>query len=248
MKIIVGLGNPGKDYENTKHNVGFLTIDILAEKLGIKVNKIKFKALVGEGFAGGQKVILVKPQTYMNLSGNSVREVLAFYKADIEDMLVIYDDIDLPMGNLRLRPKGSAGTHNGMRSIVYDIADDGFPRLRIGIGGERKGDLANYVLGGFRGDDKDKIEAALIKAADACACFIEHDLNKAMVEYNTKKPKPEKKKKEKAAAETAAVTSDPAAGGTQPSGEAASAAEPAAASEKAQVKAAESVPAKENDQ
>lgn len=248
MKIIVGLGNPGKDYENTKHNVGFLTIDILAEKLGIKVNKIKFKALVGEGFAGGQKVILVKPQTYMNLSGNSVREVLAFYKADIEDMLVIYDDIDLPMGNLRLRPKGSAGTHNGMRSIVYDIADDGFPRLRIGIGGERKGDLANYVLGGFRGDDKDKIEAALIKAADACACFIEHDLNKAMVEYNTKKPKPEKKKKEKAAAETAAVTADPAAGGTQPSGEAASAAELAAASEKAQVKAAESVPAKENDQ
>lgn len=244
MKIIVGLGNPGKDYENTKHNVGFLTIDILAEKLGIKVNKIKFKALVGEGFAGGQKVILVKPQTYMNLSGNSVREVLAFYKADIEDMLVIYDDIDLPMGNLRLRPKGSAGTHNGMRSIVYDIADDGFPRLRIGIGGERKGDLANYVLGGFKGDDKDKIEAALIKAADACACFIEHDLNKAMVEYNTKKPKPEKKKKEKAAAETA----DPAAGGTQPSGEAASAAEPASASEKAQVKAVESVPAKENDQ
>lgn len=219
MKIIVGLGNPGREYENTKHNVGFLTIDILAEKLGIKVNKIKFKALVGEGFHVGEKVILVKPQTYMNLSGSSVREILAFYKPDIEDMLVIYDDIDLPMGNIRLRPKGSAGTHNGMRSIIHDISDDGFPRLRLGIGGERKGDLANYVLAGFKGDDKKAIEEAIVKAADACKCFIEHDLNKAMVDYNTKKPKPEKKKKEKPPTEEAQASEQPAAEEKTPAGE-----------------------------
>ena len=138
MKIIAGLGNPGREYENTKHNVGFLTIDILAEKYGIKVNKIKFKGLVGEGMIGGQKVLLVKPQTYMNLSGQCIREVMAFYKLDPEDLTVIYDDIDLPMGNLRIRKKGSAGTHNGMRSIIYDLQEDGFPRIRIGIGGDRK--------------------------------------------------------------------------------------------------------------
>ena len=121
MKIIAGLGNPGKEYENTKHNVGFLTIDILAEKYDIKVNKIKFKGLVGEGMIGTEKVILVKPQTYMNLSGQCIREIVAFYKLDMEDLVVIYDDIDLPMGNLRIRKKGSAGTHNGMRSIIYDL-------------------------------------------------------------------------------------------------------------------------------
>ena len=107
MKIIAGLGNPGKEYENTKHNVGFLTIDILAEKYDIKVNKIKFKGLVGEGMIGTEKVILVKPQTYMNLSGQCIREIVAFYKLDMEDLVVIYDDIDLPMGNLRIRKKGA---------------------------------------------------------------------------------------------------------------------------------------------
>ena len=110
MYIIAGLGNPGKQYENTKHNVGFLTIDVLAEKLGIRVSKIKHKALTGEGFISGEKVILVKPQTYMNLSGESIREILSFYKADPERLVVIYDDIDLPMGSLRIRKKGSAGS------------------------------------------------------------------------------------------------------------------------------------------
>lgn len=196
MKIIAGLGNPGKEYENTKHNVGFLTIDILAEKYDIKVNKIKFKGLVGEGMIGTEKVILVKPQTYMNLSGQCIREIVAFYKLDMEDLVVIYDDIDLPMGNLRIRKKGSAGTHNGMRSIIYDLQDDGFPRVRVGIGGERKGDLANYVISGFSGDDRKLIEEAIVKAADAVTCLVEDGVDRAMVDYNTKKPKVKKQKQE----------------------------------------------------
>lgn len=196
MKIIAGLGNPGKEYENTKHNVGFLTIDILAEKYDIKVNKIKFKGLVGEGMIGTEKVILVKPQTYMNLSGQCIREIVAFYKLDMEDLVVIYDDIDLPMGNLRIRKKGSAGTHNGMRSIIYDLQDDGFPRVRVGIGGERKGDLANYVISGFSGDDRKLIEEAIVKAADAVACLVENGIDRAMVDYNTKKQKAKKQKQE----------------------------------------------------
>ena len=196
MKIIAGLGNPGKEYENTTHNVGFLTIDILAEKYDIKVNKIKFKGLVGEGMIGTEKVILVKPQTYMNLSGQCIREIVAFYKLDMEDLVVIYDDIDLPMGNLRIRKKGSAGTHNGMRSIIYDLQDDGFPRVRVGIGGERKGDLANYVISGFSGDDRKLIEEAIVKAADAVTCLVEDGIDRAMVDYNTKKPKVKKQKQE----------------------------------------------------
>lgn len=196
MKIIAGLGNPGKEYENTKHNVGFLTIDILAEKYDIKVNKIKFKGLVGEGMIGREKVMLVKPQTYMNLSGQCLREVMGFYKLDIEDLVVIYDDIDLPMGNLRIRKKGSAGTHNGMRSIIYDLQDDGFPRIRVGIGGERKGDLANYVISGFSGDDKKTVRDAIVKAAEAAACLVEHGADRAMADYNTKKPKKENAKNE----------------------------------------------------
>lgn len=195
MKIIAGLGNPGKEYENTKHNVGFLTIDILAEKYNIKVNKIKFKGLIGEGMIEGHKVILVKPQTYMNLSGQCIREIMAFYKLPAEELTVIYDDIDLPMGNLRIRKKGSAGTHNGMRSIIYDLQEDGFPRVRIGIGGERRGDLAHYVISGFSGDDRKLIEDTIIKAADAVACMISCGTDKAMAEYNTKKPgKAEKNK------------------------------------------------------
>lgn len=196
MKIIAGLGNPGKEYENTKHNVGFLTIDILAEKYDIKVNKIKFKGLVGEGMIGSEKVILVKPQTYMNLSGQCIREIAAFYKIDMDDLVVIYDDIDLPMGNLRIRKKGSAGTHNGMRSIIYDLQDDGFPRVRVGIGGERKGDLANYVISGFSGDDRELIKEAIVKAADAVACLVTDGIDRAMVDYNTKKPKKKKEKVE----------------------------------------------------
>ncbi len=203
MYIIAGLGNPGKQYENTKHNVGFLTIDVLAEKLGIRVSKIKHKALTGEGFISGEKVILVKPQTYMNLSGESIREILSFYKADPERLVVIYDDIDLPMGSLRIREKGSAGTHNGMKSIICQIVSEDFPRVRIGIGGERKGDLADYVISGFRKEDRKTVEDSILRAADAVICTVEKGIDIAMGEYNTKakKKSAQEKKPERESAE-----------------------------------------------
>ena len=203
MYIIAGLGNPGKQYENTKHNVGFLTIDVLAEKLGIRVSKIKHKALPGEGFISGEKVILVKPQTYMNLSGESIREILSFYKADPERLVVIYDDIDLPMGSLRIRKKGSAGTHNCMKSIIYQIVSEDFPRVRIGIGGERKGDLADYVISGFRKEDRKTVEDSILRAADAVICTVEKGIDIAMGEYNTKakKKSAQEKKPERESAE-----------------------------------------------
>ena len=192
MYIIVGLGNPGKKYENTRHNMGFIAVDLLAEKYGIKVDKIKFKALVGEGRIAGQKVLLVKPQTYMNLSGQSVMVVMNFYKEDIENLIVIYDDIDIPTGTIRLRKKGSAGTHNGMRNIVYLLQEDGFPRIRVGIGSESKVDLIHYVTSGVTKKEKDLLEDALTRAADAAACIVEKGIEKAMNEYNIRPKKEEK--------------------------------------------------------
>ena len=192
MYIIVGLGNPGKKYENTRHNMGFIAVDLLAEKYGIKVDKIKFKALVGEGRIAGQKVLLVKPQTYMNLSGQSVMEVMNFYKEDIENLIVIYDDIDIPTGTIRLRKKGSAGTHNGMRNIVYLLQEDGFPRIRVGIGSESKVDLIHYVTSGVTKKEKDLLEDALTRAADAAACIVEKGIEKAMNEYNIRPKKEDK--------------------------------------------------------
>lgn len=184
MYIIVGLGNPGKKYENTKHNIGFITLDSLAEKHGIKINKIKHKALVGEGNVSGQKVLLVKPQTYMNLSGNSVREVMDYYKADPEHLIVIYDDVDIQMGRLRIRKQGSAGTHNGMKSIIYDLQEDGFPRVRIGIGKDREMPLAGYVLGGFGKEEKTVMENAVNRAVLAVECILDKGIDIAMGEYN----------------------------------------------------------------
>ncbi len=196
MYIIVGLGNPGKKYENTKHNVGFMVLDYLSEKHGIKINKIKHKALVGEGNFSDQKVLLVKPQTFMNLSGNSVREVLAYYKEDIEKLIVIYDDIDIPMGRLRIRKKGSAGTHNGMKSIIYDLQNDQFPRIRIGIGGDNKGDLVRYVIGGFDQEDLEKIREAVKNAALSVECILEKGIDIAMGTYNIN-PKTEQQGEDK---------------------------------------------------
>lgn len=191
MYIIAGLGNPGRKYENTRHNMGFIVVDLLAEKYGIKVDKIKFKALVGEGRIAGRKVLLVKPQTYMNLSGESIREVMSFYKEGIENLIVIYDDIDIPTGTIRVRKKGSAGTHNGMRNIVYLLQDDNFPRIRVGIGSDKKVDLINYVTGGVTKGEKELLEGALVKAADAAAAIVEKGIEKAMNEYNVR-PKKEK--------------------------------------------------------
>lgn len=192
MYIIAGLGNPGKKYENTRHNIGFVTLDYLAERHDIKINKIKHKALVGEGRISGQKVLLVKPQTYMNLSGESLREVMDYYKVDIEDMIVIYDDIDLPAGTVRIRKKGSAGTHNGMRSIVQHLGQD-FPRIRMGIGNERKGDLVDFVLGGFSKEDREVLEPAVERAALAVECYVDEGIEKAMNKYNIKAKKNKKK-------------------------------------------------------
>jgi peptidyl-tRNA hydrolase, PTH1 family len=186
MYIIVGLGNPGKRYQHTKHNIGFITIDFLAEKHGIQINKIKHKALVGEGVISGQKVLLVKPQTYMNLSGNSVREIVAYYKVELENLIVVYDDIDIPMGRLRIRKRGSAGTHNGMRSIVYDLQADGFPRVRIGIGGERRIRLTDYVIGGFGKEERKLMEESVTRASAALECLLSEGIDQAMNEYNGK--------------------------------------------------------------
>ena len=150
MYCIVGLGNPGLKYENTRHNAGFLTIDYLANKFGIDVKKSKFKSLYGQGVISGQKVMLVKPQTYMNNSGEAVREIKNFYKFDMDKLIVIYDDIDIEFGTIRIRKKGSAGTHNGMKSIIYQIQDDKFPRIKIAVGKKPEYmDLANFVLSGF---------------------------------------------------------------------------------------------------
>ena len=186
MYVIVGLGNPGKRYEHTKHNIGFIALDVLAEKHGIKINTIKHKALVGEGRIAGQKVILVKPQTYMNISGQSVREVVSYYKIQMDQLIVVYDDVDLPMGRIRIRERGSAGTHNGMRSILYDLQEDGFPRIRIGIGGEVRGDLANYVISGFSSGEKSRMEEAVLRAVGAMECILEDGVAKAMNDYNAK--------------------------------------------------------------
>lgn len=197
MYIIVGLGNPGKKYENTRHNMGFLTVDLLAENHDIKINKIKFKALVGEGKIAGQKVVLVKPQTYMNLSGESVRQVVDFYKIDSQNLIVIYDDIDIPTGSVRVRRKGSSGTHNGMRNILYQIQTEDFPRIRVGIGSGKKENLINYVTGGFTKEEKTLLEDAVTSAAAAAACIVEKGIEKAMNEYNIK-PKKEIKSEEEA--------------------------------------------------
>ena len=188
MYIIAGLGNPGKKYENTKHNVGFLTVDILAEKLGIRVSKIRHKALTGEGFIGTEKVLLVKPQTYMNLSGESLRALTDFYKIDVEtELLVIYDDISLDVGQLRIRKKGSAGGHNGIKSIISHLGTNVFPRIKVGVGEKPSGyDLADYVLGHFSKDDRAKMQEGYTRAMHAAEMLVAGDVEQAMNEYNKK--------------------------------------------------------------
>ncbi len=184
MYVIVGLGNPGRKYQNTRHNLGFITLDRLAERHNIKVSKIAFKALVGDGSINNQKVLLVKPQTYMNLSGESVREVLSYYKVEPEKLIVIYDDIDIETGKLRIRKKGSAGSHNGMRSIIFQIKNESFPRVRIGIGGERKMSLRDFVTGGFSKEEKPLLEAAVERGVNAVESIIAKGIDEAMNKYN----------------------------------------------------------------
>lgn len=192
MKIICGLGNPGKLYELTHHNMGFLAIDELAERLNIKVNKLKFKALLGEGRIGDEKVILVKPQTYMNLSGEALRPIMEFYKASPADLMVIYDDIDLPLGAIRVRGKGSSGSHNGMKSIIYQLQYDNFPRCRIGLGDHGQIPLDKFVLAGITDLEAPILRDAVSRAADAAECWTREGIAEAMARYNAKERKEKK--------------------------------------------------------
>lgn len=186
MYLIVGLGNPGKKYELTRHNIGFETIELLSKRLDIAVNKTKFKALIGEGRIGNEKVVLAKPQTFMNLSGESVVAMMNFYGVDPEHLIVIYDDIDTAPGKIRIRKKGSAGTHNGMRNIIFLLKKEDFPRVRIGIGKQVHGDLADYVLSRFGKDEIPVMGEALDKAADSVVMMIEKSVDEAMNQFNAK--------------------------------------------------------------
>ena len=192
MFVIAGLGNPGRKYENTRHNMGFLTVDRLAEKHNIKVSKIKHKALIVDGIISGQRVLLVKPQTYMNLSGDSLREVMSYYNVDIQDLIVIYDDLDLETGALRIRKKGSAGSHNGMKSVVNQLQSQDFPRIRIGIGKSGGLDWKDFVTGKVGKQEGDILAETIARAADAVECILEKGIDRAMNEYNIK-PKSERR-------------------------------------------------------
>lgn len=183
--IVVGLGNPEKKYEHTRHNVGFDVLQVLSQKLDIPLNKLRCKALTGEGRIGGECVVLAAPQTYMNLSGQSVVELLRWYKADAKHLIVVYDDVDLPQGRLRVRAGGSAGTHNGMRNIVYLTGRDDFPRVRIGIGKPEPGrDLAAYVLGKYPPEARQAMFDAFLRAADAVQAIVTDGAEAAMARFN----------------------------------------------------------------
>lgn len=185
MYLIVGLGNPGDKYRYTKHNVGFMVLDYFASQHNISISKLKHKALLGEGQIGQERVILAKPQTYMNLSGESVQELMHWYKEDISRLIVVYDDVDLAVGRIRIRPEGSSGTHNGMKSIIYLVNSDKFPRIRVGIGKQPDYmDLGDYVLSRFNDEEIPLMEEAVKKAALAIEEIVKRDLNSAMNKYN----------------------------------------------------------------
>ena len=189
MVLIVGLGNPDKKYEKTRHNIGFQVIDKMAEKYHIDVKDKKFKGLVGTGMIDGVKVMLLKPTTYMNRSGESVIEALNFYKLDPQlQMVAVYDDITLAPGNIRVRKKGSAGGHNGIKNIIAHTGTQNFMRVRVGVGEKPQGwDLADYVMGVLDGEDKERVEEAKLDAIEAVSLMIHDEIDKAMNDYNVKK-------------------------------------------------------------
>lgn len=185
MKWIVGLGNPGKTYEHTRHNIGFMVVDQLAERWRIDVRQEKCRALIGETRINGQKVCLLKPQTYMNLSGESMRAFADFYKADLEDMLLIYDDLDTPFGQIRLRYQGSAGGHNGLKSIIAHFGTQNFKRIRVGIDRPQAGrNIADYVLSPFAKSDTETLHMTVDRAADAAEAWLEQPFAKVMATFN----------------------------------------------------------------
>jgi len=188
VKVIIGLGNPGKKYEDTRHNAGFMAIDKISDKWNIPVQQHKFRAIVGEGRIEGEKVLLVKPQTYMNLSGESVIEVLSFYKLTPDDIVVIYDDLDLPCGQLRLRLKGSAGGHNGIKSLIQHMSTQEFKRIKVGIGRPEPGrSVSDYVLQTFSAAERPVINAAVEQAAEAAAMWTREPFELVMNRYNSRK-------------------------------------------------------------
>lgn len=193
MYIIVGLGNPGAEYRNTRHNVGFSTIEILADKHNISTDFLKHKAVCGKGIIDGNKVLLAMPQTYMNLSGESIRQLVDYYKIDpTSELIVIYDDIYLDPGQLRIRKNGSAGGHNGMKNIIQHLGTEDFTRIRIGVGKKPKEyDLKDYVLGHFSNEEKEKMEEAYINASEAVVTIMNNDVQAAMNKFNASKKKVE---------------------------------------------------------
>jgi PTH1 family peptidyl-tRNA hydrolase len=185
--LIVGLGNPGDQYAKTRHNMGFVTMDLLAEKLEVKINRIKFRAVVGQADFGGHRCLLMKPQTFMNLSGDAVQEAVRFYKISPEHVLVIYDDVSLPVGKIRVRPSGSAGGHNGIKSIISQLGTDVFPRIKIGVGSppDPSRDMVPWVIGEPSQQDKKLLLDAFSRAMDAAECIVKNNgCQKAMNDYN----------------------------------------------------------------
>ena len=184
--LIVFLGNPGAKYERTRHNVGFMTGDALSKDLNVKIDRVKYKALIRQAEIDGEPVLLMKPQTYMNLSGSAVKEAMDFYKIPLDHIIVVSDDVSLPVGKLRVRRSGSAGGHNGLKDIIAKCGGDGFPRVKIGVGEKPHPDydMADWVLSSFKGDDAKTIDAACEKAADAVKAIILKGVDKAMSMYN----------------------------------------------------------------
>ena len=184
--LIVGLGNPGQKYENTRHNMGFLTVDLLSEKTGVKLNKVKFKSAYNIMTFADCKCLVMKPQTYMNLSGEAVREAVQFYKIPADHVLVIYDDISLPVGKLRVRPTGSAGGHNGIKNIIAHLGTQEFPRVKIGVGapGGEEHDMIDHVIGVPSKADQKILAESFERAVDAAECIIRYGCQKAMNQFN----------------------------------------------------------------
>lgn len=185
--MIVGLGNPGKKYEVTKHNAGFLCIDLLAQNLGVKIDRLKFKALVTDARINGKRCLLMKPQTFMNLSGESVRDAATFFKLPPERIIVIFDDINLEPGRLRIRRKGSDGGHNGIKSIIYQLGSDAFPRIKLGVGAKPSPefDLASWVLMPFTKEQLSELRKAADNACEAIALMVDGKTDEAMSRYNS---------------------------------------------------------------
>ena len=184
--LIVGLGNPGRQYEITRHNAGFLCMDLLADRLGVKINKIKFKSVICDTTLNGRRCILMKPQTFMNLSGEAVEECCSFYKIPPEKVIVIFDDVSLPCGGLRIRRKGSDGGHNGIKSIILLLNSDRFPRIKLGIGAKPNPDydLADYVLSRFTKEDTEPMKQAMARACDALELMVDGQIDEAMSRYS----------------------------------------------------------------